>query len=183
MLVPELQRILEAFQSRIATGNLSVETVSDKELLLTSQVPDTFPITITFENPGDIVVRLAPWHEHLTSTEQATNLAIWLLTPYYRIVAMYSGGQLISSHCEIYRNEGWEASETVYFANPEEGLPDPDEIRIRHQAVFLDSSFPRFYLSAELDGAGFPVGTLLGETIYHLKNGEWHPTNVPDMPE
>jgi hypothetical protein len=183
MLVHELQLIRESLDSRIRTGKLSVENPSDQELVLVPQVEDSFAIQITFSAPDDIKVSLDPWHEHVSSVEQATNLAIWLLTPYYRVVAMYAGGRAVRTHLEIFRNEGWDDMLGIYFMNPEEGLPEPDEIRIRQQAVFLDSNFLTYYPQAELDAAGYPVGTLLGETIYQQRSGEWHPTNVPDLPQ
>ena len=183
MLVPELQLIHDALESRIRSGKVSVETPSEKELVLVPQVPDSFPISLNFNASDDIEVALEPWHEHMGSAELAANLATWLLTPYYRLVTTYAKGQPIETYTEAYRNEGWEFMLEVCFMNPEEELPEPDEIRIRQQAVFLDSNFLTYYPQAELDAAGYPVGTLLGETIYHKRNGDWHPINVPDLPQ
>ncbi|MEI7578152.1 MAG: hypothetical protein WCK51_14775 [Armatimonadota bacterium] len=183
MLVPELQLILDAFESRVRTGKLTVETPSAERLLLVPQVPDSFPISITFAGPEDIVVAVEPWHEHMSSVQLASSLAIWLLTPYYRIVVAYAAGQPIEAHAEVFQDHGWVSRREVTLVDSEAELPVPDEIRIRHQAVFLDSNYARYYPQAELDQAGCPAGTLLGETIYHLLNGEWHPTNVPEMPE
>ena len=182
MLVPDLQLVLDAFESRIQSGKLAVETPSAEQLLLIPQIPDSFPISISFAGPEDIVVAVEPWHEHMSSVQQATILAIWLLTPYYRVVTSYAAGMPIEAHAEVFQNEGWVSRVEVTLVNSGEELPEPDEIRIRHQAVFLDSNYLRYYPQAELDQAGCPVGTLLGETIYHLRNGEWHPTNVPEIP-
>lgn len=183
MLVPELQQIHDAFNSRARTGNLKLQITTPTELMLVPQVPDSFPISIQLVAEADIVVTLEPYHEHMSGVEQATSLAMWLLTPYYRVVAMYAAGKLIKTFLELYQDGGWNARPATFFVNPDEGLPEFDEIRIRHQAVFLDSSYLTYYPHAELDQAGCPLGTLLGETIYHQRNGEWHPVNVPDMPQ
>lgn len=183
MLVPELQQIRVALDSRIRSGKLVVEEESESRLILVPQVPDSFPVSISFNAVDDIEVGLEPWHEHMTSVQLAVNLATWLLTPYYRVVTTYSNGHPIETYTEAYQNDGWEFMLEVYFMNPEAGLPEPDEIRIRQQAVFLDSNFLTYFPEAQLDSAGYPIGTLLGETIYRRRNGEWHPTNVPDMPE
>jgi hypothetical protein len=180
---PSLQPMLDALDSRLKTGKLKLEIKSETELELVPQVPDSFPLTVTLHAEDDVEVGFAPWSEHLGSVGKATNLLTWLLTPYYRVVTTYSKGQAIESYTEAYRNGGWEFRVEVYFMDPEQDLPDPDEIRIRQQAVFLDSNYLTHYPQAQLDRAGYPVGTLLGETIYESRNGEWHPTNVPDLPQ
>lgn len=183
MLVPELQQIHDAMASRIQTGKLRADIESETRLVLVPQVPDSYPVTVTFHAADDLEVGLEPWHEHMTSVELAVNLATWLLTPYYRVVTTFAHGNPIETYTESYQDEGWEFMLEVYFMDPEQDLPEPDEIRIRQQAVFLDSNFLSYFPKAQLDAAGYPVGTLLGETIYQRRNGEWHPVNVPDMPE
>lgn len=183
MLVPDLQLLVDTLGSRIRTGKLAVETLAPNQIKLAPQVPDSFPIMLTHAGPEDIIVSVDPWCEHMNSVQQASSLAIWLLTPYYRLVTSFAAGMPVSAHAEVYQNEGWAPRKEVALQNSESEPLQPDEIRIRHQAVFLDSNYARYYPNAELDQAGCPMGTLLGETVYHLKNGEWHPTNVPEIPE
>lgn len=180
-MIPELVPIVEKLRSRTETGRISLEFPAAETIHVIPSGEDTFPITVGFESDR-YEVGASRWHAHFDKVEQAFAVICWLLTPYYRIVRSQRGEKLIATWLEIYRDEGWDESNAVYFVDPttlDSPVDGADEIFIRQQAVFLDSAFATYYPSAPLDAAGYPIGTILGETKYENRNGEWHPVGVP----
>jgi hypothetical protein len=180
-MIAEMVHLVEKLQSRADTKRISLEFPSASELRVVPGAEDTFVIDVGFEH-GKFLVGAAHWHAHFDDVEQASAAICWLLTPYYRILRSSKAGADIATWIEIYTNEGWEGLKYVTFdANQgnESPVQNADEIIILQQAVFLDSAFPTYYPAAHLDEAGYPVGTILGETKYQSVNGEWEPVGVP----
>ena len=180
-MIAEMVPLVEKLQSRADTKRISLEFPSASELRVVPEGEDTFVIDAGFEN-GKFSVGAAHWHAHFDKVEQACAVICWLLTPYYRIVRSQLGEEMIATWLEIYNNEGWESSNPVYFVDPtdmDSPLDGADKLFILQQAVFLDSAFTTYFPAAHLDQAGYPVGTLLGETRFENQNGDWLPIGVP----
>lgn len=180
-MIPELELLCDKLKSRVDSKRISLEFLSESSLKVVPAAQDTFPITVTFEN-GQFEVAAAKWRAEFDQLDQASAAICWLLTPYYRIVRSAKTGSDIATWIEIYTNEGWEGTKYVYFVDSstlESPVEDADEIIIVTQAVFLDSAFPSYYPAAHLDEAGYPVGTILGETTYSNHTGDWAPVGVP----
>ena len=180
-MIPELIPIVEKLKSRTETGRIALEFPTSNELKVVPSAEDTFPIWVIFEDSA-YHVGAAKWCTQFETAEQASTLISWLLTPYYRIIRSSKDGEDFATWIEIYTDQGWEGTEFNYFTAPgdeESPVDEADEISILQQAVFLDSAFPTHYPAAHLDQAGYPVGTILGETKYENRNGEWHPVGVP----
>jgi hypothetical protein len=95
--------------------SLSLER-TDSSLVL--KPTDGFEITI-YDVGEDAMVSAERWHTHYDDPEQAAFCALWLLTPYYRIVHELKGGVLVAAWIERYEEEGWMPMDPVYFLNPE----------------------------------------------------------------
>ena len=180
-MIPELIHLCERLKSRVETKRISLEFPSASELRIVPAGEDTFPIWAMFED-GQFHVGAAHWCTQFETSEQASSVICWLLTPYYRIVRSVKAGADIATWIELYTDQGWEGTEYNYFETPNEDespIKDANEIIILQQAVFLDSAFATYYPAAHLDQAGYPVGTILGETRFENQKGEWHPVGVP----
>ena len=180
-MISELVPLVEKLKSRVETKQIALEFPSANELKVVPAAEDTFPIWAIFED-SMYHVGAAKWCTQFETGEQASTLISWLLTPYYRIISSCKNGEDLATWIEIYTDQGWEGTEFNFFGEPnkeESPVEGADEISILQQAVFLDSAFPTHYPAAHLDQAGYPVGTILGETKYENRNGEWHPVGVP----
>ena len=180
-MIPELIHLCEKLNSRVETQRISLEFPSAFELRVVPVAEDTFPVWAIFED-SQYHVGAAHWSALFDTVEQACSVICWLLTPYYRIVRSIKAGEDIATWIELYTDQGWEGTEYNYFKIPSEDqspVEGADEIVILQQAVFLDSAFATYYPAAHLDQAGYPVGTILGETRFENQNGEWHPVGVP----
>lgn len=181
-MIPELDLLIGKLASRIQTKKISVVETSDAAFRIEPQVEDSFPIAISFDE-GKYLVEAAWWHSDYEDPMQAFAAICWLLTPYYRIVGSFAGEEIIATWLEQCTDQGWEAHKYIYFVDPT-GLESPvdnaDIIKIRTQAVFLDSSFSTHNPAAHLDQAGYPLGTILGETSYERRDDGWYPFGVPE---
>jgi hypothetical protein len=180
-MIPEIAQLADKLTSRSDTKRITLERGTESSLLIVPATEDTFPITASYDD-NTYTVSAAKWQANFDQLNQASAAICWLLTPYYRIVRSTQAGNDIATWIEIYTNDGWEGTKYHYFVN-QETLESPidgaDEITILQQAVFLDSAFPAYYPAAHLDQAGYPLGTILGETTYTMQNGDWHPVGVP----
>ena len=180
-MISELVPIVEKLKSRVDTKRISLEFPSATELTVVPSGDDTFSVWTRFEN-GIYDAGAANWCAQFETAEQAGSVICWLLTPYYRIVRSVKAGEDIATWIELYTDQGWEGTEYNYFkmqGDEQSVVADADKVIILQQAVFLDSAFPTYYPAAHLDQAGYPVGTILGETTFENRNGEWHPVGVP----
>lgn len=181
-MIAELELLREKLASRLATNRIALEAQSEDAFQILPKVEDGFPITISFRE-GRYEIEAGMWHGHFEKSQEASAVMCWLLTPYYRIVTSYRGGEPIATWLEIYADDGWNGTEFVYFVDPT-GLESPadnaDMIKILVQAIFLDSAFASYYPAAHLDQAGYPLGTILGETSYERRNDGWYPIGVPE---
>jgi hypothetical protein len=183
-MISELVPLVDKLQSRLKSKLIALEFPSANELKVVPSGEDTFPLWAIFED--DVYqVGAANWCAHFETAEQAGSVICWLLTPYYRIVRSIRDGEDLATWIELYTDQGWEGTEYNYFTEPTSEEQSPidgaDEIVILQQAVFLDSAFPSYYPAAHLDQAGYPVGTILGETKFLNQTGEWHPVGVPEI--
>src|SRR5579862_3571147 len=85
---------------------------------ISAAIEDSFPIMVYDE--GDVAMIAAErWHTHYNDPVQVAFCALWLLTPFYRVVHEMKGGVLVAAWIERYEETGWEGFEPVYFLNPE----------------------------------------------------------------
>ena len=179
---PEIESLSSRFQSRAETKRISLSFPNESTFRITSSLPDTFDVEVEFKD-GKYLVQAGGWHSHFEEIDQARAVCTWLLTPYYRIARSEKNGDAIATWLELYTETGWEGTEYVYFVDPttmNSPAENADEIHILQQAIFLDSAFTTHYPGAHLDGAGYPVGTILGETVYMRRDDGWYPIGVPE---
>ncbi len=181
-MIPELELLRDKLSSRITTGRIKLEEDRSDAFRVVPTIEDSFPLQVSFKD-GNYGVEAGPWHGHFEDFQSASAVVCWLLTPYYRIVTAKQDGNPIASWLEIYADAGWSSTEFVYFVDPsafESPAEVADVITILVQAVFLDSAFTTYYPAAHIDSAGYPLGTILGETSYEKRNDGWYPVGVPD---
>lgn len=65
------------------------------------------------------MVAAMQWHTHFDDPSETVACVQWLLTPYTRIVHELKGGLLAAVWIERSTPAGWQASDPVYFLNPE----------------------------------------------------------------
>lgn len=180
-MIEEIANLSAKLKSRVDTGRISVEYPSAFALRIVPGAEDTFSIEVLVEDDL-FVVSAADWESKFDDVDQVAAMVCWLLTPYYRIVRSTKAGEFIAKWVEIYTDEGWQGTRYDFSIDPttiESPVENADEITIVQQAVFLDSAFPSYYPGAHLDQAGYPLGTILGETKYAMQNGDWQPVGVP----
>lgn len=140
-------------------------------LWLRPQGENVFPVTL-YDEEHEVMVSCERWHTHETDPEQAAFCAIWLLTPYYRIIHEVKGGNLAAAWLETYDADGWTPDEPVYFLNPENALDwqtahGESFVHRVHQQAVLPPPVPFEVVApgAVLDEDGLPPGTVLGSTV------------------
>jgi hypothetical protein len=77
-----------------------------------------FPIMV-YDEGAETMIAAERWHTHYEEPLEVAFLALWLLTPFYRVVHETKGGSLVAAWIERYEEEGWQGFEPVYFLNPE----------------------------------------------------------------
>ncbi|MBS1700388.1 MAG: hypothetical protein JST12_01895 [Armatimonadetes bacterium] len=180
-MIPELESLRDKLASREQTGRIRIDSESDEAFAIVPTIEDTFTINVSYSD-GTYQIAVGPWYGQFEDIQSASAVTCWLLTPYYRIATSYTQDQPIASWLEIYTDAGWESTEYVYFEDSdsiESPVDNADKIVILTQAVFLDSSFTAYHPAAHLDGAGYPLGTIIGETTYEMREDGWYPTGVP----
>jgi hypothetical protein len=90
----------------------------DSSILVTPTVPDGFAVTV-FDEGAEAMVAAEGWHAHYDDPEQAAFCAMWLLTPFYRVVHELRLGILAAVWIERYETSGWVGMEAVYYLNPQ----------------------------------------------------------------
>lgn len=134
----------------------------EQSVELVPSLPDTFPVTV-YDQGEDAMIAAGRWHTHYEEPDQVAWCALWLMTPYYRLVEELKGGVLVATWIERYEETGWEGFEPVYFLNPEhpeswELLGDERYVRRYTQQGLLPSPQPYGELcpGAHLDEEGLP---------------------------
>ena len=129
---------------------------------------DTFAVTL-YDEGEQCMIAAQRWHTHYDEPNQAAFCALWLLTPYYRLVEEFKGGLMVATWIERYEAEGWIGMEPAYFLNPEyppDWQAGPDErytLRITQQAlVSSPEPYENIAPGAQLDENGLPLGSHLG---------------------
>lgn len=79
----------------------------------------TFPVKV-FDQGEEAMITAGRWHTHYDDPMQLAFCALWLLTPFYRLVEELKGGILVATWIERYEESGWEGFEPVYYLNPED---------------------------------------------------------------
>lgn len=134
----------------------------------------TFEVSI-YDDGDSAMVTADRWHGHHTNPEQAAFCAMWLLTPYYRVVSEFIGGVMAAVWIERYVESGWEGMEPVYYRNPdapEEWKVEPGQ-KVFHryvQQVVVPPPKPYDELvpGVKLEPNGHPVGSVIGESFEDL---------------
>lgn len=151
-------------------------------IVITPQGEGAFPITL-YDQTEDAMISAERWHTHYEEPEQAAFCAMWLLTPFFRIVHELKGGVLVAAWVERYEATGWEPSDAVYFLNPEDEeswrlapgetfkrrylqqgvLPSPRPYEEFCPGVKLDERGlpPDFHAGSRLEDADEPIGPTL----------------------
>ncbi len=140
----------------------------DASLKITPTDPETFGITL-YDEGDQAMIAAQRWHTHYDDPMQAAFCALWLLTPYYRLVEEFKGGLMVATWIERFTDEGWDGMEPAYFLNPEYP-PDwetgPTELYVRRyiqQALIAPPTpFEEIFPSAALDENGLPPGSVIG---------------------
>lgn len=181
-MIPELELLRDKLNSRVQTGRIKLDEQSESSFSVVPTVEDSFPINVHYSD-GRYVIEVEPWHGHFEDLQSAGAVVCWLLTPYYRVVTSVGNEKNIATWLEIYADDGWNGTEFVYFVDPnsiESTTDGADTIKILTQAVFLDSAFTTYYPGAHIDSAGYPLGTIIGQTSYVRRNDGWYPVGVPE---
>jgi hypothetical protein len=133
--------------------------------------PDTFPVTVYDEGDGAMIAA-GRWHTHYEEPMQLAFCALWLLTPFYRLVEELKGGVLVATWVERYEAEGWVGADPVYFLNPEDEeswqrVGEETFARRYTQQDVLPAPRPyrEFVPEAALDDRGYPVDFVPGRRV------------------
>lgn len=149
----------------------------ESSLVLTPTEPGSFAISL-YDQGDETMIAAERWHTHYEDPLDAAFCALWLLTPYYRIVHELKGGSLAAVWIERYEPEGWVGFEPVYFLNPEHAPSWESErgeslVRRTIQQAILPPPAPYELVvpGVELDEFGMPPGCRIGahhEEVDHL---------------
>lgn len=152
---------------RFKDAPISVEK-RESSLVIAPTISGGYPITI-YDEGDQAMIACERWHAHYDDSMQTAFCAMWLMTPYYRIVQEFKGGLIAAAWLERYEAEGWAPFEPAYFLNPEQAkeweIDEPNGwIRHIRQQFVLPS--PQAYASispgAKLDENDLPLGAVHG---------------------
>jgi len=134
----------------------------DSSIKITPTLEETFPVMV-YDEGDEAMIAAERWHTHYDDPVQVAFCALWLLTPFYRVVHEMKGGVLVAAWIERYEEAGWEGFEPVYFLNPEHDaswlLAPGEQYQRRYmQQAILPSPKPyrEFSPGAVLDEDGLP---------------------------
>ena len=134
---------------------------------------DAFSVTV-YDQGDDTMIAAGRWHTHYDDPEQLAWCALWLLTPFYRLVEELKGGVLVAIWIERYEATGWEGFEPVFYLNPDDtpswqAKGDETFARRYHQQRVVDLPMPyaQFEPEAALDAAGLPPDFHEGRRVVH----------------
>lgn len=155
-----VQRTIELLKDS-AEGRFKLD-IRESSVVIEPIGPDTFPISV-YDEGEEAMIAAARWHAHYDDPNQMAFCALWLLTPFYRIVQELKRGVLVALWIESYEKDGWEGYEPVYYLDPnvaESWVLEPGERvtrRITQQHV-IDSPKPYHEIvpGAVLDDCGLP---------------------------
>ncbi len=145
---------------------------------LTPTDPDGFAVTI-YDQDDDTMIAAGRWHTHYDDPEQLAWCALWLLTPFYRLVEEHKGGVLVAVWVERYEADGWVGSDPVFYMNPEDPISwqakgDETFARRYQQQRIVDLPMPytQFEPEAALDADGLPPDFQAGKRVVHDRESE-----------
>jgi len=143
----------------------------DSSIKINPLVEDGFPIMV-YDEGEETMIAADRWHTHYDDPLQVAFCALWLLTPFYRLVHEMKGGVLVAAWIERYEETGWEGFEPVFFLNPEHGeswdLAPGEKYQRRYaqQAVLPPPKpYPEFCPGVVLDEDGLPLGWRHGSWV------------------
>lgn len=146
---------------RYGEGNLDIER-RETSAKIEPMIEGGFPVMV-YDEGDETMIAAERWHTHYDDPDQVAFCALWLLTPFYRVVHETKGGVLVAAWIERYEETGWEGFEPVYFLNPEhaeswELAPGEHfQRRYKQQAVVPPPApYSTFCPGAELDEDGLP---------------------------
>ncbi len=140
----------------------------DSSLQIVPKGPETFAVTL-YDEGDQCMIAAQRWHTHYDDPQQAAFCAMWLMTPYYRLVEEFKGGLMVATWIERYEADGWEGMEPAYFLNPEyppDWEPGPEETfvrrRIQQALVASPEPYEEIVPGAQLDEHGLPLDSQIG---------------------
>lgn len=148
-------------------------TLTDRKTALDLVPTDegTFPVTV-YDEGDQAMIAAGRWHTHYDDPMQLAFCALWLMTPFYRLVEELKGGILVATWIERYEATGWEGFEPVYFLNPEddkswERVGDETYARRYSQQYTLPPPRPynEFEPEAILNEEGLPPDFVAGRRV------------------
>lgn len=138
----------------------------------------TVAVTV-YDQGDDTMIAAGRWHTHYDDPEQLAWCALWLLTPFYRLVEEYKGGVLVALWVERYEGDEWIGADPVFYLNPEHREswePVGDETFARRyfqqRVVELPMPYTQFDPEAQLDAEGLPPESHFGMRVVQARASE-----------
>lgn len=159
--------LLKDLTQGVDPQRIKVET-RPTSVVLTPLATDGFAVTL-YDEGDEAMTAARRWHTHDHLPEQAAFGALWLLTPYYRVVEEFKGGLMVATWIERYEPSGWEGFAPVYFLNPEH--PPSWELSggetfvrqyTQQSVLFPPEPYDTIFSGIELDDNLLPPNSVLG---------------------
>lgn len=167
------QEAIELFHRLVMLSDFQEFEVerSESHITVKPRGKKTFEVSI-YDDGDSAMVAADRWHGHHTIPDQAAFCALWLLTPYYRVVSEFIGGVMVAVWIERYVENGWEGMEPVFYRNPdapEEWTVEPGQ-KVFHRylqqvVVPPPKAYDELVPGVKLDQHGYPLGTVIGESF------------------
>jgi len=139
----------------------------ESSLVIAPTIEGGYSVTV-YDEGQQAMIAAERWHAHYDDPMQTAFCAMWLFTPYYRIVHEFKGGLIAAAWLERYEADGWAAFEPAYFLNPENPKDWEAQVggwtRTIRQQLVLPSPRPYEEISpgATLDPDGVPPNSIHG---------------------
>lgn len=167
---------LEAL-SHYPNAPLTIER-RDTSIKIAPTLADSFEILV-YDEEHEGMIAAERWHTHYEDPEQIAFCALWLLTPFYRVVQETKGGVLVAAWIERYEATGWEGFEPVYFLDPSveniwRAIKGETFQRRYHQQMILPplASYGEVAPGANLDEEGLPPGSGHGSWVVSSRTAQ-----------
>lgn len=164
-----LDRVVEVFQA-FAAQQIEIEK-RESSIVLRAANGGQFEVTL-YDEGDEVMIAADRWHSHYDDADQAAFCALWLFTPFYRVVHELKGGLLAAVWIESYEPEGWMPMDPVGYINPDH-LPDWElgegeqffRRYIMHNVVAPPKPIQDIYPGIALSDNGLPEGFEEGISI------------------
>jgi hypothetical protein len=131
----------------------------DGRVKLQPSEENTFAILLV-DDGHEATLHACAWHGHFDDPKQAAFCALWLLTPYYRVVEEYRRERFLRAYLERYWNSRWEQIDAAFEPFWTVLLGKPTHRHIYQQGV-LSPPEPLWSMIREfqLDDRSLPPGS------------------------